>query len=244
MKEHLHREIINIEKNHWWFVARRKIIKSFLKKSLNKKTNNILDIGSGTGTNFSVLKVFSDNLTGLEPFNEAINYSQNNFPEIPIIRGSFPEFDIINKFDLISLFDVLEHLEEEKLALDKIYKALNPGGYVVITVPAYMFMWTKHDEIAHHKRRYTKRNLSETLRASGFKIDRMSYFNTLLFVPIVVVRFFSKFFIKDGENSDFSKTPDILNGLLKFIFGLESYALPYIIFPFGVSIICLASKND
>lgn len=146
-------------------------------------------------------------------------------------------------FDLVTLFDVLEHFEDDGAAL-AIYERLNSGGYVVLTVPAFRFLWSEHDDLAHHQRRYTKRELQDTLEKAGFRIVRLSYFNFFLFPVVAVARLAKKFLGINTGATDFFMPSAPINSLLASLFSAERYFLRYINFPFGVSIIAIAQKES
>lgn len=142
-------------------------------------------------------------------------------------------------FDLIALLDVLEHVEDDVAALSGITRILHPSGYVMITVPAYDFLWSAHDEAHHHYRRYTLSRLAKTIDAAGLKIVNLSYFNTLLSPAMVAVRWVSRL-RKVGYGSDLSLPSAPVNALLAWLFALGRYPLSLVPLPFDVSLFALA----
>ncbi len=147
------------------------------------------------------------------------------------------------RFDVIGIFDVLEHVEEDNEALKVLYGLLKPGGYIVLTVPAYQFLWSAHDVASQHKRRYTRQALKEKLEGLGLKVSYISYFNFFLFPAVAFVRFAKRLrYGRDNYTSDLKTTNKVLNRLLYGIFAAESLLMPKISFPFGVSIICVIRK--
>jgi SAM-dependent methyltransferase len=241
MEEHIYSEINSHEHNHWWFVSRRKIIEAILLSFSNKNpSQHVLEIGCGSGGNLDLLAKFGS-LYAIE-LNEAarINAIKKNI--CPIKKGFLPNnipFDF--DFDIICLFDVLEHIDDDYTSLINIKNKLKPNGKVCITVPAYNFLWSAHDDANHHKRRYYKKNLIKLLEKSGFKIIYSSYFNTFLFPSILIARFFQNIFrIKSTTEYDISSP---LNSIFLKIFSSESLFLPKASFPFGVSIIVVAQNS-
>lgn len=233
------------EEYHWWFRGRREIIFSTLKNFIKEPINSILDIGSGTGKNTEQLKkIFNSEVMGLENSDEAINISSKKYNWLKIIKGNFPEDLPDKKFDLITFLDCLEHIPDDIFSLKEANNALNKDGYLFITVPAFQFLWTEHDALAHHIRRYTKKDLENKLISSGFKIVKISYFNFFLFTPIAAIRQLKKFFKIKTNSSDFFNLPPFLNSLLSWFFGLESKFLRFLNFPFGVSLLALAKKEN
>lgn len=242
MEKQAYCELFEIEKEHWWFRGRRAIIFDMISREIPEKVSSALDIGCGTGFNNVLLKEKVEHVTGLEMSDEVIQFTKERAPDITIIKGVFPNVPQHGMFDLITLFDVLEHLDNDAFALKKIHSLL-AGGRVIITVPAFSVLWSEHDEMFHHKRRYTVRDLKHKLETAGFDVQRISYFNTLLFLPVLLVRVVKKIFGLRTGASDFSLTSSWGNSVLAFLFGFERYFLRFIDFPFGVSIVAVAKKT-
>ena len=138
--------------------------------------------------------------------------------------------------------DVVEHIKDDRAVLGEMSRVTKSGGYSFIMVPAYMFLWSLQDEVAQHERRYTKKSFAEAISGSGFEVVRSTYFNTLLFIPIVAIRFLERC-TKINRSSDFDLNNAFTNAVLKFIFGLERYALRLFNFPFGVSLLIILKKK-
>ncbi|OGF90510.1 hypothetical protein A3I27_02490 [Candidatus Giovannonibacteria bacterium RIFCSPLOWO2_02_FULL_43_11b] len=237
-------EIYNIEKYHWWFRGRRKVISECLKLFCPEKVEKALDIGCGTGFNATLLGNFAKNVFGLDSSDIAIDLANKLNPNFTLILGEFPRIELREKYDIIAMLDVLEHLEDDSAALKKIEEQLKPGGLALITVPAFSFLWTEHDNLLHHKRRYTKAGLrARILFDTNLIIKKLSYFNLLMFPVIFVFRFLRKIFNFNEGESDFFILPRILNNSLEKIFSLEANILRWIDLPFGVSIICVLQKT-
>ncbi len=147
------------------------------------------------------------------------------------------------QYDLLTLLDVIEHIDDDRAALVESRRVLKPGGTVLIMVPAYTWMWGRQDEIAHHKRRYTRPRLVSLLADSGFEVLRATYFNTLLFPPIAAIRLARRVIGDDAETSDFELSrPGPLNTLLARAFSFEARLLDRVRFPFGVSVLVIARR--
>ena len=144
-------------------------------------------------------------------------------------------------FDLIALLDVLEHLDDDAAALRALRVRLKPGGWLLITVPAYPFLWSRHDELHHHKRRYVARDLRAVIEAVGLRVHYLSYFNTWLFPLIAAVRLAR---VGSGHSGDLSMPNKFANALLTQIFASERLLLGRVAFPFGVSLLALARNPD
>lgn len=231
-----------LEEKHWWFVGRRRVLCDSIKRKVGK-TEKILDIGCGTGINAKWLGELGKEVYGVEISDEAIEFAEKRTPNLKVIQGEFPNIEINDRFDLITLFDVLEHFEDDSDALKKIGALLNPGGYAVFSVPAFSFLWSEHDELAHHKRRYTARELREKLVQAGFYPVKITYFNTFLFLPILLFRFMRKTFGLRGGKTDFFMAPAPINQVLAQLFGAERFLFRFVDFPFGVSLLAIAKKG-
>jgi SAM-dependent methyltransferase len=243
MRTDLYDKFNSIETEHWWFVARRDILRVLLKQLLPSRVDTALDIGSGPGINLELINPIANRVTCLEPSSEAVTLAREKFPDLDIIEGSFPETLPTGTFDLITMFDALEHIEDDGAALLAAYSLLKKNGHLVITVPCFMFLWSEHDDYVHHKRRYTKRELLKKLKKAGFTVVRATYFNSLLFTPIAIVRLLKSLFRIKTSQTDFDMGSKWLNGTLLTIFKSERLFLNYFNLPIGVSLFCVANKK-
>lgn len=242
MEKFLYDEFNKLEGDFWWFAARRKIMLSFLEKYLEgQRRAKILDVGCGTGFNFSSFQKFGE-VYGMESSDEALRYLEQKGLKNRVYAAALPNFDIPQKFDCITCLDVLEHIRDDEAALRVIAAHLKPGGHFFITVPAYQWLWSEHDEVAHHVRRYGRKELERKLSNAGFKIERLTYYNTFLFPPAVLFRFFRKLIPKQ-KRSDFSYRWGILEKFFYAIFSSEAPFLKFLSFPFGLSLLAVAKKN-
>jgi SAM-dependent methyltransferase len=243
MNVSLYREMYDQEDTHWWFRGRRMIILDTLQRFCSPPRGTLLDVGLGTGRNAREFLERGFSVEGLEFSPEAIAFTRTTLPDLPIIKDLFPSPLVPqNKYAVLTMLDVLEHIDDDRAALRAAYNALTPGGALVITVPAFQFLWTGHDALAHHKRRYRRSELREKIQKSGFELEFISYFNFFLFLPIVVVRLLSLVFHRKSTTSDFSRTPSFLNSFFAAVFGAERFLLRHTVLPFGVSIIAVAKK--
>lgn len=238
-------EMARTQATHWWFAARREILRSQISRLSLPPNADILEIGSGTGANLDLLAEFG-NVVGLEMRAEAIALAErrraDSAQNISMRQGTCPEdLPTSQKFDLICLFDVLEHIEQDSESLAKLALLLKPAGTLMLTVPAYPWMWGPHDVHLHHKRRYNKRSLSDRCAYAGLSISRMSHFNTLLFPLAVLGRMLEKI---TGRNTSATETPPApINALLRSLFALERHILARTRLPFGLSLLLLARPH-
>ena len=238
MRGDVYKRHIENFKNHWWFQGRKKIIEIILEKNKNKKKLDILDFGAGSGTNLKMLSKFGK-VYIYEPHQQTKvflkkNYKSKNFQVLKKITNQ--------KFDIILLADVLEHLKNDKREIDKLSKNLKSKGKFLITVPAFHLLFTRKDTILGHYRRYNKGKLKNVFK--NYKIIKLTYFNFFLFFPIAIVllifRILKIDFIDDVEK----KPNNFFNSLLYSIFVFESKIINFINFPFGISIIGCFQRND
>ena len=230
------RQIKN-QKKHWWFQARKKIIDQIISNINLKKKNNILDFGTGSGVNLDMLRKH-----GLVDIHEQNKYARAVIKKERKIKNLYSTLKIKKNFyDLILLADVIEHVKQPKELLKDLKKFLKKDGHILITVPAYQFLFSKKDKVLGHYRRYNKELLKTEL--SGFKVENISYFNTFLCIPIIIMTMLNKF-LKRDYIKQVETTPNfILNKLCYIIFASEKYFIKYFNLPFGISIYVLA-KND
>jgi SAM-dependent methyltransferase len=249
MQKDFYAEYFKIEDRHWWFVGRRKIILRLLEKHLPASEHSMLqivDVGCGTGTMLRHLMRFG-HAQGLEADSEAIQFCRmRGLENVQQLVGTRLPFED-ESLDLVTMFDVLEHIAEHKSAVSEAHRVLKSGGFFMATVPAYQFLWGAQDEISHHKRRYVARRLRNVLQSSGFRVTRLSYFNSILFLPIAVIRVGRRLLrLDEGAHlkSDFTLTKaGLLNSALAKIFALEASIVEKFSIPFGVSIVCVARKD-
>jgi SAM-dependent methyltransferase len=232
------------ERRHWWFVGRRRIVASILTSVLGSRRNlEILDIGCGTGGMIPLLTRFG-RVTGIDPSQDAIRYSNERYAgQARLLRVDFPrELPPLQRYDVVTLFDVLEHLDDDREALRKAAGLLGPGGLLVVTVPAHRFLWSAHDEINQHRRRYARAELHSRIREAGLSVLRMTYFNAFLFPAVWAERRRRRSKAQSGDRrSDFRIQKDWINNLLAAVFGAERFLLRAFDLPVGVSLLAIAT---
>lgn len=236
-----YQRMYEFEDEYWWFVGRKNNIDKYINSINITKESSILDAGCGTGINMIHLSKYSNDIIGIDTSDEAIYFCMQRGLE-NVIKRDVEDLNLKhNSFDLITALDILEHIDDTK-ALSEFYKVLKPKGYLIINVPAFNFLWSKHDEALHHKRRYTKSYLKKKLMSEGFTIENISYWNTFLFLPMMLFRFFRKYFSNSSE-TDLKVLPKVINKCLIIILKIESTLIGKINLPFGVSLLCLAKVD-
>jgi SAM-dependent methyltransferase len=234
-----------VENFHWWFVVRRKLLKSILSSIQIPRNCLALDIGCGTGSNLRTLTSSGFYTIGLDRSIYALTLvkkRKKNKHDFHLLAGDLNNLPIKTKsVGLIIAMDIFEHLENDVNGIRESYRALVDGGVLIVTVPAFEFLWGIQDVVTGHKRRYLGKDITKKLREAGFDILKSSYFNFFLFIPILLARRIVRLFglkIESENELNFS----LMNFFLKAIFSLELYTLKYFSFPFGVSIFCVAKK--
>lgn len=225
---------------HWWYRARRDILADYLTRWGDlPKDARILEIGCGTGHNLPMLAQFGE-IDAIE-IDETARAKASERLGKPVGTAPLPELVGVapGSYDLVAVLDVIEHVEDDVAALKAIATALKPGGKILITVPAHQWMWSAHDVVNHHKRRYSKAGFEALLEKTGLKGRKLGYFNSLLFPVAVAARFAGKLMGKD--DSDDSPPPKPLNTLFEGIFRLERHMVGRVPLPPGLSLIALAS---
>lgn len=245
MQPHTYLIMHRVEGSHWWFVGRRRILSSFVRrivKDLNRQEQRILDIGCGTGANLEMLSEFGK-AEGVDVSAEALAFCQarglQNVRQGEAERLPYED----NSFDLVTGLDVVEHLDNDVAGLQEMRRVLRPGGRALLFVPAFMFLWGVQDDISNHRRRYTLNSLKTAVRQAGLEVELATYANITFFVPILLGRLLMRVtgFRPASENNI---TIGFLNGVLGSIFGAEAALLRHMKLPFGVSIICVARRPD
>ncbi len=235
------------EARHWWFVGRRRIIASVLLDMLGtRKDLRILDIGCGTGGMLPLLSAYG-RVTGIDPAEDAIRYSKQRYESMAELQQvDFPrELPAGRDFDLVTLFDVLEHLDDDARALVVASSLLRPGGQILITVPALRSLWSPHDVINQHRRRYLREELKDRIEGAGLRLARLSYYNSFLFPAVFGARLLRRRLARRGDRrSDFRIGNDWINSRLADLFGAERHLLKRCDLPLGVSLIAIASRPE
>ena len=229
-----------LESSHWWFVARRAILDSLIARRIAPGAGaHILEAGCGTGGNLAMLATYGS-VDALE-YDEGARSLAEARGLARVEAGMLPEKIGFGdaRYDLIALLDVLEHVEADRESLAALRTRLLPGGRILLTVPAAPWLWSDHDVLHHHKRRYTLAGLTHVAQAAGLRIETAGYFNSLLFPLAVAARVAHRLLGRKGSTD--AQPSALINGLLRRIFASERHMLGRLRFPMGLSLYAILS---
>lgn len=242
MRESAYREHYAVEDRHWWFRGRWAVVEALLARTELPSEPRILDAGCGTGgnlTRYARMGVAS----GVDPSSEAVRFCRERGLDSVQQAGleSLPFED--HSFDLIAATDVIEHIAAEEQALGELRRVAAPNGVLLLTVPAYMWMWTEEDENLHHKRRYTRTRLRLAVERAGWTPRIATYFNSILLPPIALARTLPR--RSNGGKADLERTPAALDGPLSLPMRLEARLIRAgVSLPAGVSVAIVCQNLD
>jgi SAM-dependent methyltransferase len=246
MDENFYAEYFEIEDRHWWFLGRRELILRMLSAHLPPTgggVRRLLDVGTGTGALLRHLERFGE-VHAVDVDAEAVRFSHlRGATGVRLYGGTTLPFDD-GSFDVVTALDVIEHVADDAAVIAEMHRVLRPGGILLIMVPAFPFLWGRQDEISHHYRRYLRTGLGERVGQAGFQVNRLSYFNTLLFAPIAFVRLARRYTGAEVVSSDFEMTSEgPANRLLARVFAAEARFVARWNLPFGVSLVLVGRKR-
>jgi SAM-dependent methyltransferase len=230
-----------LDQRHWWYRARREVIAALIRRVVRPPANAaILEIGCGTGHNLAMLGQFGD-VDALELDEEARAIAEQRLGR-SVMSAPLPEIAGVadRHYDVVGAFDVIEHIDDDHAALASIADKIKRGGKLVMTVPAHQWMWSAHDEVNHHQRRYSKASLKQLVDASPLRLEAIGYFNSLLFPVAIAARLAGK--LRGKEDGDDTLPPALLNSALEAVFAQEARLIGKVPLPPGLSLFAVASS--
>ena len=229
------------DRAHWWFLGRRAVILAEMARRLPVGGARLAELGCGSGGMLEALGRFGT-AVGVE--RDPALRERARERGLDVRAGALPHAIPLDpgRWDAVCLFDVLEHVDDEAGALAACRRLLAPGGRLFVTVPAYAWLWSRHDELLGHRRRYTAKGLRQVTEHAGFAVERLTYFNTLLAPPIMAVRLARAALRRPGHDLD-RPTPRV-NRVLAACFSAEARLLGWMSPPFGISILLAARPAD
>ncbi len=227
------------DRRHWWFRGRLAVLVSVVRGLVPAGGARLLELGCGSGNVLEALAPFGESI-GME--TDPTLVAAGRTAGVDVRPGALPDDLVVEPgwADVVLLLDVLEHLDNDVAALRTARRALHDGGRLVVTVPAYAWLWSGHDVVLGHRRRYTTRRLRTVVTAAGFDVERCTYFNTLLFPALAAVRLAKR--LTGDPGHDLVRPPEALNALLARCFALERVIVPRLPLPFGASVLLVARR--
>lgn len=233
------------EQTYWWHLGRLKIIQSYVQRAKKDKgTFRILNIGCGTGGTIDMLESFGET-DNVDISDDAIKFmKKSGYTRITKVKDIKLPFKA-KTYDMVGAFDVLEHIDKHVEALKEWKRVIKDDGAIIITVPAYQWLWGDHDVSLHHKRRYTTRLLAEAGERAGLKVEKKSYAIVFSLPLVVGFRFLNKALgRKTDSETSYVDVPDWVNSLFaNFLYG-EAKLHTFMSFPAGTSVVAILRKAD
>ncbi len=231
---------IEEDRRHWWFRGRLRVLLAVLQRHLDQRPAHLLELGCGTGNVLSGLAAFGE-AVGMEVDPNLV--ALGRAAGLDVRQGALPDDLVVPPgwADVVLLLDVIEHVDDDVGALRTAYRALREDGLLLVTVPAYGWLWTAHDVALGHRRRYTATELRDVIERAGFRIYHLSYFNALLFPAVVLIRTWKR--LRGDTRHDLHRPTRPLNRLLEWVFALERHAVPKVSLPFGASVLAVARRT-
>ena len=242
MERVIYDRMAELDELHWWYRARREVLAALIRRTTSLPAKaRILEVGCGTGHNIGMLEQFGK-VDGIEIDPEARAFAEKRLGR-KIASAPLPELTGIqrSRYDLVAALDVVEHIDDDRAAIAGLAGCVKPGGKLLVTVPAHQWMWSSHDELNHHKRRYSKRELRELIAGSPLRLDAIGYFNSLLFPLAVGARLASRVTGRGG--GDDSLPPKPVNYVFERAFAAERRLIGKVPLPPGLSLFAVASAT-
>jgi SAM-dependent methyltransferase len=238
--------LARVERDHWFYRGKRRIAREWVRRVLSgNRDQRLVDVGCGTGCFVQEMIQRGYSMVGIDDHRESVERAQVLLGEKNFREGSAERFPFeAGSVDVVTLLDVLEHLKDDRLALKSLYEGLKPGGYLILTVPAFDFFWSDWDRSLHHYRRYTPGDLLPRLREAGFEISFWNFINVLAFPVVYLLRQWREF--GGGSENPLDRPENRipwgpLNKVLEWQF-VAMAVQKWVKFPLGVSLLVVARK--
>ena len=242
MERVVYDRMAELDELHWWYKARRRVLQALIERKVQPPADaQVLEVGCGTGHNLKMLEDFGS-VDAIEVDAEARSVAEKRLGRA-VSASPLPELDGIGRrhYDLVAALDVVEHVPDDRATVDALASCLKPGGKLLVTVPAHQWMWSAHDELNHHLRRYSKVGLTKLIDGSPLRLEAIGYFNSLLFPLAVGARLASKVTGRGGDDDALPPRP--VNYLFERVFAAERRLIGRVPLPPGLSLFAVASAT-
>ena len=242
MERSVYEAMAEHDERHWWYRARREVLAALIRRKVAlPKDARLLEIGCGTGHNLEMLGQFGS-VDALEVDDVARSMAEKRLGH-KVLSAPLPELAGVadDRYDLVAALDVIEHIPNDKAALEGIARVLKPGGKLLATVPAHQWMWSAHDVVNHHQRRYSKAAFRQLIDQSPLRLESIGYFNSLLFPVALAERLASK--VTGKEDANLAPPAEPLNQALERVFAVERRLIGRVPLPVGLSLFAVASAT-
>ncbi|WP_147125080.1 class I SAM-dependent methyltransferase [Shimia ponticola] len=244
MEEISYTETHKVQSTHWWYQGRLAILTAVFDRYLTRGSDaRILEIGAGSGVNIPLLQEFGQvEAVEMHPGGRAM--IAERFEGVDVRDGALPDAAVFagQTYDVVGMFDVLEHVEPHVEALVAIRENLSPDGRLFLTVPAYQWLWSQHDEAMHHFRRYNADGLRSAFEEAGWQVEQVGYFNTILF-PLALIARLKDRILRPAISSGMSVPSGFVNRLFHRLFASEARRVAKGGYPFGLSLMVVAKPQ-
>jgi SAM-dependent methyltransferase len=242
MEREVYEAMAEHDERHWWYRARRQVVAELIRRKVAlPKDARGLEIGCGTGHNLAMLGGFAL-MDALEVDPVARELAERRLGH-KVLAAPLPALEGVpdRTYDMVAALDVIEHVLDDKSALDGIARVLKPDGKLIMTVPAHRWMWSAHDVVNHHQRRYSKRDFKRLVDNSPLELESIGYLNSLLFPLAMAQRLASK--VTGKEDANLAPPAKPINQALERVFALERRVIGRVPLPPGLSLFAVASAT-
>ena len=242
MEREVYEAMAEHDERHWWYRARRQVVAELIRRKVSLPEGaRLLEIGCGTGHNLTMLGEFGS-VDALEVDPIARGMAEKRLGRT-VLSSPLPALDGLpdDTYDMVAALDVVEHISDDTAALEGIARVLKAGGKLLMTVPAHQWMWSAHDVVNHHQRRYSKGGFKRLVDKSPLQLDSIGYLNSLLFPLAMAQRLGSK--ITGKEDANLAPPAEPINQVLERVFALERRVIGRVPLPPGLSLFAVASAT-